>query len=125
MWMCTEFSCPVAHPTLLSAPLAFSWMFFFGLYGPPYPGALIHVGRCRPQSLKGTLSLPTVQSNRGSTVSAIDALNVAFRVFHAGSVKALGSPVVPSTTKKLSRFCDGWWKPQHPNGLPECGKFSR
>src|SRR5712691_7720764 len=115
--MCTEFSCAGAQPTLLWAPLAFSWMFFFGLYGPPYPGARIHVPKCRPQSLKGTLSRPTVQSNRGSTVSAVDATNVALRVFHAGSVKDLGSPVTPSTTEKLSRFCDGWWKPHAANGL--------
>src|SRR5216684_724962 len=98
MWMCTEFNCAGAQPTLLWDPLAFSWMFFFALYGPPYPGALIQIGKCRPQSLKGTLSLPTVQSSRGSTVSATDATNTVLRVFHAGSVKALGSPVVPLTT---------------------------
>src|SRR5688572_33428215 len=36
MWMFTEFSCVGTHPTALSALLAFSWMFFLALYGPPY-----------------------------------------------------------------------------------------
>src|SRR5438034_820989 len=35
-----------------------------------------------------------------------------------------GRPLA-STAKKLTRFCDGWWKPQQPKGLPECGKFRR
>src|ERR1041385_6906880 len=101
--MCTEFNCAGAQPTLLSAPLAFSWMFFLGLYRPPYPGALIHLGRWSPQSLYGTLSRPTVQSTRGSRVSLTDATKLVFPAFQYGSVKAFGRPVVASTTNALSK----------------------
>src|SRR5688500_9519317 len=123
--MGTEFSCAGAQPTLLSAPLALSWTFFFALWAPPKRGDRIQSGSCGPQSLYGTPSRPTVQSSRGSTGVAAPAVKFALLVFHAGSVRASGSPVVASTAKKLTRFCDGWWKPQQPKGLPECGKLRR
>src|SRR5712692_3975821 len=105
--MCTPFSCSGCQPTLLTAPLAFSCAFFLGLYGPPYPGARIHEGRCMPQSLYGTESRPIVQSSRGSTVSAIDAFHTASRAFQLGSVNAVGNPVTGSTLNRLAMFCDG------------------
>src|SRR5688572_33117906 len=52
-------------------------------------------------------------------------MKFALLTFHVvGAERANGRPA-PSTLKKLTRFCDGWWKPQQPNGLPECGKFNR
>src|SRR2546426_1732938 len=125
MWMWTPFSCSGCQPTLLTAPLAFSCAFFLGLYGPPYPGARIQDGRCMPQSLYGTESRPIVQSIRGSTVSAMDAFQTASRVFHVALANALGRPVTASTANMFAMFCDGWWNPQHLNGLPECGRLRR
>src|SRR5258705_451103 len=108
--MCTELRPAGTQPTLLWAPLAFSCTFFFALYGPEYAASRMKSALCTPQSLKGTPSRPTVQSNRGSTVSAVDATRLAScagLASHVGSVIASGSPVVPSTRKKLTRFCDG------------------
>src|SRR6184192_1137268 len=108
--MCTEFSWNEFQPTLLLAPLDFSWTFFFALYGPAYARSLLKADECSPQSLKGTLSLPAVQSSRGSTGTVVLAEKFAFRVFHdpdTASVAAKGRPL-SSTTKKLTRFWDGW-----------------
>src|SRR6476469_10656954 len=103
--MFTEFSCVGTHPTLLSAPLVFSCAFFFGLYVPPYAGALIQPGACFPQSLYGTPSRPTVQSRRGSTGARFVEVKLALLAFHVGSDNASGSPAA-STRKKFTRFCD-------------------
>src|SRR6185369_8735839 len=130
MWMFTELSCVFTQPTLLCAPDAFSCTFFFALYVPPFEMLRIHVESCLPQSLNGTPLRPAVQSRRGSRfmfavyVPVLSLLSV-FQVLAVGSWEnATGSPSAP-VWKKLTRFCDGWWKPQQPNGLPECGKLSR
>src|SRR5437868_2852304 len=115
--MCTEFSCVGCQPVVLSAPLAFSCAFFFGTYGPPLETSLTQVAWfTTPQSLYGTWSRPTVQSMRGSTGVSVDALRIAFDVFHVpfasygllpgDDVSAIGRPA-PSTLKKLMRFCVG------------------
>src|SRR5688572_26239609 len=99
--MFTEFCCAGAQPpAFCSAPLAFSWMCFLGLYGPPYVGDRIHPGSCVPQSLKGTPSRPTVQSSRGSTGMVADdvASRLASRTFQpVGFDNAIGRPVAAST----------------------------
>src|SRR6267143_1285180 len=98
MW--TEFNCVGFQPTALTAPLDFSWAFFFGLYGPENVRSLTQIESYTPQSLYGTKSLPTVQSNRGST--GITAVTPAERlvsgdhgatptVFQVGCVRAWGS----------------------------------
>src|SRR6266550_3392982 len=125
--MFTEFNCVFCQPTLLSAPLACSCAFFLGPYGPPFAGSRTHPAAplYNPQSLYGTASLPTVQSNRGSTAAAAAALKFALDAFQlAGLDVANGSPAA-STWKKLTRFCVGWLKPQQPKWLPEYGKFRR
>src|SRR5438067_3399795 len=127
MWMFTEFCCAGAQPTVASAPLAFSWMFFFGLYGPLKPGARIQSPLCGPQSLYGTPSRPTVQSSRGSSDTLADAFasklpSKVLKLFE--SVTAIGRPFA-STRKWFTSACDGWWKPQHPKWLLLVGKLSR
>src|SRR5687768_14125791 len=49
---------------------------------------------------------------------------VALSGVRSPEVMASGRPAA-STRKKFTRFCDPWWKPQQPSGLPECGKLSR
>src|SRR6266571_4915836 len=127
--MFTSFVCVGTQPTLSSASAACSWTFFLGLYGPLYEASRIHVRSCRPQSLYGTTSRPTVQSSRGSTAWVLPAAKFVSRVtggaaFQLAFVSASGRPLA-STAKKLTRFCDGWWKPQQPKWLPAYGKFSR
>src|SRR5689334_9066543 len=130
MWMLTELSCVLTQPTLLCAPDAFSCTFFFALYVPPFGMLRIQVESCRPQSLNGTPLRPAVQSRRGSRVMAavyvpVLSLSSAFQLADVGSSEnAAGSPS-GAVWKKFTRFCDGWWKPQQPNGLPECGKLRR
>src|SRR3712207_648130 len=99
MWMFTAFCCVGAHPpAFCSVLLASSWMFFFGLYGPPYAGARIHPDSCAPQSLYGTPSRPTVQSSRGSTGVSVAEVRLSLRVFQvAGLVNASGRPDAGST----------------------------
>src|SRR5438067_817491 len=125
--MLSAFNCVGTQPTLLSAPLAFSCCIFFGLYGPEKPGARIHVGSCGPQSLYGTPSRPTVQSRRGSSAMLADdfASRLSLRAFHVLRLESDSGSPFASTWKKFTRFCDGWWKPQQPKWLPECGKLSR
>src|SRR5215207_6419373 len=127
MLMLTELSCVFTQPTLLCAPLAFSCTFFFALYGPPFDSARIQAASCSPQSLNGTLSRPAVQSMRGSTVmvAVFAPSSSASLAFHEpGEVTINGRPAA-SVRNEFIMFCDGWWKPQQPNGLPECGKLSR
>src|SRR6478752_5219542 len=127
MWMLTELSCVLTQPTLLCAPDAFSCTFFFALYVPPFGMLRIQVESCGPQSLNGTPLRPAVQSTRGSKfmVAVTAARRSWLSEFQpAGFESASGRPAA-SVLKKLTRFCDGWWKPQQPNGLPECGKLSR
>src|SRR6266516_2182279 len=126
--MFTSFVCVACHPTLFSAFAACSWTFFFGLYGPLYVASRIHDRLWSVQSLYGTLSRPTVQSSRGSTAAnwppeKFVSLSAAV-VFQPAFDSASGRPTA-STAKKFTRFCEGWWNPQHPKWLPECGKFSR
>src|SRR2546423_12632136 len=123
--MRTEFCCVGAQPpATCSEPLAASWAFFFGLYGPPLPTSLTQlsdplVTLTVPQSLYGTPCRPTVQSSRGSTALMSPATNCALETFQvAGAEIDNGSPAA-STLKELTRFCDGWLKPQQPKGLPE------
>src|SRR6476620_1377232 len=124
--MFTELSCVLTQPTLLCAPDAFSCTFFFALYVPPFGMLRIQVESWRPQSLTGTPLRPAVQSTRGSKfMLAVSAARMSLlSAFQFGSESAIGRPAA-SVLKKLTRFCDGWWKPQQPNGLPECGKLSR
>src|SRR5918992_4895632 len=91
--MFTEFRCCAFQPTLLCAPLAFSCAFFFALYGPPYDASRIQLGACAPQSLYGTPSRPTVQSNRGSTGTLLPATKFSADAFHADeALRGVRSP---------------------------------
>src|SRR5687768_5886223 len=93
MWMLTEFICPVVQPTVLCAPDACSWTFFFALYGPPYADERIQPPSCVPQSLNGTSSRPTVQSSRGSTGTVLKAaVKFALFAFHVLLESASGRP---------------------------------
>src|SRR5689334_15358824 len=135
--MLTEFSWVFVQPTELSAPLAFSCAFFFGLYGPPYASERIQSGACLPQSLYGTPSRPTVQSRRGSSDIAADdvqeygtftcgqvAASSPLMLFHAPDgetawpagvvVIASGRPLTGSVWNRFTKVNDGWWKPQQP-----------
>jgi hypothetical protein len=43
----------------------------------------------------------------------------------AVEVIASGRPLTGSVWNMFTKVNVGWWKPQHPKWLPECGRFSR
>src|SRR3954468_4183053 len=117
--MFIELCCCGCQPTVVSAPLAFSWMFFLGLYGPAFSLSLAHVLLYSSQSLNGKPSRPTVQSRRGSTgVVKLPATNSASESFQAADDIESGRPAA-STRKAFTRFCVGSLNPQQAKWLGE------